>query len=113
MTEQPFACPLCGGAMCVTPARWHTCQHCQGRVLVPSALGHPERQRPCCICGDLVRLHTEIDDDDVVCPPCFEHNLAGALPYDRPHVARLVQRWPTRRRELQAMNRQRWPLTYP
>jgi len=112
MTEQAFACPLCLGAMRVTPARWHHCPHCQGQVLVPSALpSAPMGHCPCAICGDLVRLSAGADEDDAVCKPCYDANLRGGFPCERPTVAPLVDAWPVRRRELQARDVERWPLT--
>lgn len=111
MAEQAFICPLCGGAMRVTPARWQVCQHCHGSVLVPSLLRSPPAGHGrCAICGDLVRLHD--DDDDAVCPPCFEANLRGDPSVRRQTVAPLADAWPVRRRELATRDSARWPLTH-
>jgi hypothetical protein len=66
----------------------------------------------CSICGELLRL-PQGSDDDAVCQPCYAANLQGAIACERPTVAPLLHRWPSRRRELDTLNRQRWPLTHP
>ena len=112
MADLTFLCPLCGREILVRPARWHRCHYCGGQVLVPSALTPvPAQHCPCCICGDLVRLSHE-SDDDAVCTPCYDANLRGGFPVERPTVAPLVATWAVRRRELQARDVERWPLTH-
>lgn len=111
MIEQPFPCPLCHGPMRVTPARWHTCPHCYGRVLVPSTVAPPVLAH-CTVCGDLVSLASNQADDDVVCPGCFTGNFAGAGHCEHPTVGRLVEMPVVCQRTLQALDRQRWPLTH-
>ena len=63
----------------------------------------------CSICGDPVCVAP--GEEDVVCIDCFEANLRGALTFERPAVANLAAILPVRRRELKAMDRERWPLT--
>jgi hypothetical protein len=113
MAEQVFPCPLCHGVIQVTPARWHTCPHCQGRVLVPSALpSRPARACLCTVCGDWVRLQGDADDTDAVCTTCYDANFRGAFLQDQPTVAPLMHDRPAYRRALDSLNRQRWPLTH-
>ena len=110
MAEPSCLCPVCGRETFVRPARWQACPHCHGKVLVPSVLRPtPAGHGPCAICGDLVLLQTE--DDDAVCTPCYDANLRGGYPVERPTVAPLVATWAVRRRELQARDVERWPLT--
>lgn len=63
----------------------------------------------CSICGDPVLMPS--DEEDAVCTPCFEANLRGAMAFERPTVAPLADSLTARRRELQALDGARWPLT--
>jgi len=111
MPTDVFPCPLCHGGLPSAPAaRWQRCPHCGGQILVPPALEGVTRIRvPCTVCGE--RVWTRPDEDDIVCQPCFEANLRGALACERPTVANLADLLPVRRRELSALDRARWPLT--
>jgi len=112
MVEQAMLCPLCGRETLVRPARWHQCHYCGGKFLVPSAAPQArESHCRCAICGDLVRLTADQDEGDAVCTPCYDANLRGGVPFERPTVAPLVDAWPVRRRALQARDGERWPLT--
>ena len=46
-----------------------------------------------------------------MCRDCYEANFKGGLVWERPTVAHLADSLPVRRRELQAMDGARWPLT--
>ena len=65
---------------------------------------------PCCICGDPVQV-PEHASDDVVCRTCFERNCAGAAHFEHPPIGRLADIPAVRRRELQRLDAQRWPMT--
>ena len=107
MADASRSCPQCGGDMFVRPGHWTRCPSCAWLLRFPEAQDPVPAPIPCVVCGDLVRTQ----DEDAMCPECFQRNFSGALTCQPPTVARLADIPAVRRRELQLLDAGRWPLT--